>query len=52
MINIWQAKSGVHWDDKMGCDISPEMEGVCVTTQLREVEVCELKPKYEVGVTK
>ena len=28
VINIWQVKLGVHWDDKKGCDISPEMEGV------------------------
>ena len=28
MINVWWEKLGVHWDDKKGCNISPEMKGV------------------------
>ena len=27
-INVWRGKSGVHWDNKDECSISPEMEKV------------------------
>ena len=27
-INVWQGKSGVHWNNKTGCSVGPELEEI------------------------
>ena len=28
MIDVWWGRSGVHWDNKTGCTVGPELEEV------------------------